>query len=176
MSQFIIACLFAAPTLVCTIALCATDLVNRVVPRLWVLLAAFAQSAANLIFSLITFHNVNFLLRGWLCAVTVFAIYVLTQKLCVRGALGFGDVTCASMIAQALALFGFDCIIYWFALVGIFGLIWILVWKICSKVCLRFFRVHLVQNEQNKIPFVPVLAASSIIAVMFCGFCCSLSL
>ncbi|EPI54110.1 hypothetical protein [Gardnerella vaginalis] len=170
MSQFIMACLFAMPTLVCTIALCATDLVSRVVPRLWVVLAAFAQSAANLIFSLITLHNVNFLLCGWLCAVTIFAFYVLVQKLCVRGALGFGDVTCASMIAQALALFGFDCIIYWFALVGIFGLIWILVWKICSKVCLRFFRVNFSsvksKNEQNKIPFVPVLAASAIIAVM----------
>ena len=109
MSQFIVTCLFATPTLICMIAVCATDLTSRIVPRLWVLLAAFAQSAANLIFSLITFNNVNFLLRGWLCAVTVFAIYVLTQKLCVRGALGFGDVTCASMIAQALALFGFEC-------------------------------------------------------------------
>ena len=166
MSQFIIACLFATPTLICMIAVCVTDLTSRIVPRLWVVLAAFAQSAANLIFSLITLHNVNFLLRGWLCAITVFAFYVLVQKLCMRGALGFGDVTCASMIAQALALFGFGCIIYWFALVGIFGLIWILVWKICSKVCLRFFREHLVQNEQNKIPFVPVLAASAIIAVM----------
>ncbi len=165
MSQFIIAFLFAMPTLICTIAVCATDLISRAVPRLWVVLAAFAQSAANLIFSLIALRNVNFLLRGWLCAVLVFAFYVLVQKLCVRGALGFGDVTCASMIAQALALFGFSCIIYWFALVGIFGLIWILVWKIYSKVCLRFFRVKS-KNEQNKIPFVPVLAASFIIAVM----------
>ncbi len=170
MSQFIIACLFTTPTLVCLIAVCATDLISRVVPRLWVVLAAFAQSAANLIFSLISLHNVNFLLRGWLCAVTVFAIYVLMQKLCSRGAIGFGDVTCASMISQALALFGFDCIIYWFALVSIFGLIWILVWKICPKVCLRFFRVKS-KNVQNKIPFVPVLAASAFIAVMLCAFC-----
>ena len=170
MSQFIIACLFATPTLICMIAVCITDLTSRIVPRLWVVLATFAQSAANLIFSLITFHNVNFLLRGWLCAITVFTIYVLVQKLCVRGALGFGDVTCASMIAQALALFGFTCIIYWFALVGIFGLIWILVWKICSKVCLRFFRTNFLRvkskKEQNKIPFVPVLAVSALIAVM----------
>lgn len=166
MSQFIVTCLFTTPTLICMIAVCATDLTSRIVPRLWVVLAAFAQSAANLIFSLITFHNVNFLLRGWLCTVSVFAFYVLVQKLCVRGALGFGDVTCASMITQALALFGFTCIIYWFALVGIFGLIWILVWKICSRVCLRFFRVYIVQNEQNKIPFVPVLAVSALIAVM----------
>ena len=172
MSQFIITCLFATPTLVCTIAVCATDLISRVVPRLWVVLAAFAQSAANLIFSLITLRNVNSLLRGWLCAVAVFAFYVLVQKFCARGELGFGDVTCSSMIAQALALFGFGCIIYWFALVSIFGLIWILVWKICPKVCLRFFRVKSknVQNKQNKIPFVPVLAASAFIAVMLCGF------
>lgn len=169
MSQFIVTCLFATPTLICMIAVCVTDLISRVVPRLWVVLAAFAQSAANLIFSLITFHNVNFLLRGWLFAISVFAFYVLVQKLCVRGAFGFGDVTCASMIAQALALFGFDCIIHWFASVGIFGLIWILVWKICSRVCLRLFRVKS-KNAQNKIPFVPVLAASSIIVVMFCGF------
>ena len=170
MSQFIIACLFTTPTLVCLIAVCATDLISRVVPRLWVVLAAFAQSAANLIFSLISLHNVNFLLRGWLCAITVFAIYVLMQKLCMRGALGFGDVTCASMTAQALALFGFDCIICWFALVSILGLIWILVWKICSRVCLRFFRVNFsnakFKNAQNKIPFVPVLAVSALIAVM----------
>ncbi|RFT39655.1 peptidase A24, partial [Bifidobacteriaceae bacterium NR003] len=70
---------------------------------------------------------------------------------------GFGDVTSAAMIAQALVLFGFDCLIYWFALVGVVGLLWLFLWKIYCKIRIP---------TNASIPFVPVEAISAIIAAL----------
>lgn len=157
MKQLIITIISALPTLVCLVAVCATDIKSRVVPRLWIIIAGLFQSLANLICSVILFENIRLLIFGWISCVFVFAIYWIMRKIAPQNSIGFGDVTSAAMIAQALVLFGFDCLIYWFALVGLVGLVWLLLWKIYCKIFLP---------TNASIPFVPVEAISAILAAL----------
>ena len=157
MKQIIITIISALPTLACLISVCATDIKSRVVPRLWVVIALIFQSFANLIYSIILFENISVLIFGWLSCVIIFAIYWIIRKISAKNAIGFGDITSAAMIAQALVLFGFDCLIYWFALVGVVGLLWLLAWKIYCK-------IRVATNAS--IPFVPVEAISAILAAL----------
>lgn len=157
MRQLIITIISALPTLVCLISVCATDIKSRVVPRLWIVIALIFQSFANLIYSIILFENISVLIFGLLSCVIIFAIYWIMRKISAKNAIGFGDITSAAMIAQALVLFGFDSLIYWFALVGVVGLLWLLAWKIYCKIR--------VPNNAS-IPFVPVEAISAIIAAL----------
>lgn len=157
MKQLIITILSVLPTLTCLISVCVTDIKSRVVPRLWVVIAGIFQSFANLIYSIILFRNSSVLIFGWISCVIIFVIYWSMRKISAKNAIGFGDVTSASMIAQALVLFGFDCLIYWFALVGAVGLLWLLLWKIYCKIC---------SPTNASIPFVPVEAISAILAAL----------
>lgn len=157
MRQLIITIISALPTLVCLISVCVTDIRSRVVPRLWIVIALIFQSFANLIYSIILFENISVLIFGWLSCVIIFAIYWIMRKLAPTNSVGFGDVTSAAMIAQALVLFGFDCLIYWFALVGVVGLLWLFLWKIYCKIRIP---------TNASIPFVPVEAISAIIAAL----------
>ncbi|WP_019260779.1 prepilin peptidase [Gardnerella greenwoodii] len=157
MKQLIITIISALPTLACLISVCATDIKSRVVPRLWVVVALIFQSFANLIYSIILFENISVLIFGWLSCVIIFAIYWIIRKISAKNAIGFGDITSAAMIAQALVLFGFDSLIYWFALVGVVGLLWLLVWKIYCKIRIP---------TNASIPFVPVEAISAILAAL----------
>ncbi|RFT34146.1 peptidase A24, partial [Bifidobacteriaceae bacterium NR020] len=75
-------------------------------PRLWVVIAGIFQSFANLIYSVILFRNISVLIFGWISCVIIFVIYWSMRKISAKNAIGFGDVTSASMIAQALVLFG----------------------------------------------------------------------
>lgn len=155
MKQLIITIISALPTLACLISVCVTDIKSRVVPRLWIIIAGLFQSLANLICSVILFENIRLLIFGWIFCVFVFVIYWIMRKIAPQNSIGFGDVTSAAMIAQALVLFGFDSLIYWFALVGIVGLAWLLLWKIYCKIFLPI---------NASIPFVPVEAISAIIS------------
>lgn len=157
MKQLIITILSVLPTLTCLISVCATDIKSRVVPRLWVVIVGIFQSFANLIYSVILFRNISVLIFGWISCVIIFVIYWSMRKISAKNAIGFGDVTSASMIAQALVLFGFYCLIYWFALVGAVGLLWLLLWKIYCKIC---------SPINASIPFVPVEAISAILAAL----------
>lgn len=157
MKQLIITILSVLPTLTCLISVCVTDIKSRVVPRLWVVIAGIFQSFANLIYSIILFRNSSVLIFGWISCVIIFVIYWSMRKISAKNAIGFGDVTSASMIAQALVLFGFDCLIYWFTLVGAVGLLWLLLWKIYCKIC---------SPTNASMPFVPVEAISAILAAL----------
>lgn len=157
MKQLIITIISALPTLACSVSVCATDIKSRVVPRLWIIIAIFFQSLANLICSIILFGNISLLIFGWISCVFVFAIYWIMRKIAPQNSLGFGDVTSAAMIAQALILFGFDSLIYWFALVGIVGLVCLLLWKIYCKIF---------SPTNASIPFVPIEAISAILAAL----------
>ncbi|MFU0513619.1 prepilin peptidase [Gardnerella greenwoodii] len=157
MKQLIITIISALPTLACLISVCATDIKSRVVPRLWIVIALIFQSFANLIYSIILFENISVLIFGWLSCVIIFAIYWIMRKISAKNAIGFGDITSAAMIAQALVLFGFDSLIYWFALVGVVGLLWLLAWKIYCKIRIP---------TNASIPFVPVEAISAILAAL----------
>lgn len=157
MKQLIITIISALPTLACLISVCATDIKSRVVPRLWIVIALIFQSFANLIYSIILFENISVLIFGCISCVFVFVIYWIMRKLVPTNSVGFGDVTSAAMIAQALVLFGFDCLIYWFALVGVVGLLWLFLWKIYCKIRIP---------TNASIPFVPVEAISAIIAAL----------
>ena len=157
MKQLIITIISVLPTLACSVSVCVTDIKSRVVPRLWIIIAIFVQSLANLIYSIILFGNISLLIFGWISCVFVFAIYWIMRKIAPQNSLGFGDVTSAAMIAQALILFGFDCLIYWFALVGIVGLVWLLLWKIYCKIF---------SATNASIPFVPIEAISAILAAL----------
>ena len=156
MKQLIITIISALPTLACSVSVCVTDIKSRVVPRLWIIIAIFVQSLANLIYSIILFGNISLLIFGWISCVFAFAIYWIMRKIAPQNSLGFGDVTSAAMIAQAI-LFGFDCLIYWFALVGIVGLVWLLLWKIYCKIF---------SATNASIPFVPIEAISAILAAL----------
>ncbi|PNP89541.1 hypothetical protein HXT27_03315 [Gardnerella sp. DNF00502] len=50
-----------------------------------------------------------------------------------KKSLGFGDITCATMLAQALILFGFESIITWIALTGVIGIFAIIICNIHKK-------------------------------------------
>ncbi|WP_297642792.1 hypothetical protein [uncultured Gardnerella sp.] len=50
-----------------------------------------------------------------------------------KKSLGLGDITCATMLAQALILFGFESIITWIALTGVIGIFAIIICNIHKK-------------------------------------------
>lgn len=177
MKQLIITSIFTMPTLTCLIAVCITDLKSRIVPRLWIILATLLQSFANLAYSIILRGNISLALFCWISCAIVFVIYLIMQKLAPPNSIGFGDVTCAAMIAHALGLFGFDCLLYWFALVGAMALIWILLWKFYCKIlrkilCKRFCKISYKRSHKARsptsisIPFVPVEAISVLLAIL----------
>lgn len=128
----------AIPTLICAIALCFTDILYFVVPRAWVIFAIILQTLSTSIYSILLKHDFSITFLGWISAAICCCLYVIMRYIAGKKSLGFGDITCATMLAQALILFGFESIITWIALTGVIGIFTIIIFNIHKKFHARF--------------------------------------
>lgn len=176
------------PTLICAIALCFTDMRYFCVPRLWVIIAIFAQTLSNSIYSIATKHDFSITLYGWISALSCFLLYLTMRKISGKKSIGFGDITCATMLAQALGLFGIESLIIWIALTGLVGGFAIIAYVIFQKYVNSKKQTsnsnsksgfdsnsdstsdsnskYDDKNKSLRIPFVPVEVLSAIFAVI----------
>lgn len=172
------------PTLICAIALCFTDMRHFCVPRLWVIIAIFAQTLSNSIYSIATKHDFSITLYGWISALSCFLLYLTMRKISGKKSIGFGDITCATMLAQALGLFGIESLIIWIALTGLVGGFAIIAYVIFQKYVNSKKQTsnsnskstsdstsdsnskYDDKNKSLRIPFVPVEVLSAIFAVI----------
>lgn len=176
------------PTLICAIALCFTDMRYFCVPRLWVIIAIFAQTLSNSIYSIATKHDFSITLYGWVSALSCFLLYLTMRKISGKKSIGFGDITCATMLAQALGLFGIESLITWIALTGLVGGFAIIAYVIFQKYVNSKKQTsnsnsksgfdsnsdsksdtnskYDDKNKSLRIPFVPVEVLSAIFAVI----------
>lgn len=180
--------LTSIPTLICAIALCFTDMRYFCVPRLWVIIAIFAQTLSNSIYSIATKHDFSITLYGWISALSCFLLYLTMRKISGKKSIGFGDITCATMLAQALGLFGIESLIIWIALTGLVGGFAIIAYVIFQKY-VNYKKQTSNSNSKSgsdstsdstsdsnskyddknkslRIPFVPVEVLSAIFAVI----------
>lgn len=174
----------STPTLICAIALCFTDIRYFCVPRLWVIIAIFAQTLSNSIYSIATKHDFSITLYGWIFALSCFLLYLTMRKISGKKSIGFGDITCATMLAQALGLFGIESLIIWIALIGLVGGFAIIAYVIFQKY-VNYKKQTSNSNSKSgsdstsdsnskyddknkslRIPFVPVEVLSAIFAVI----------
>lgn len=123
----------AIPTLICAIALCFTDILYFVVPRAWVIFAIILQTLSTSIYSILLKHDFSITFLGWISAAICCCLYVIMRYIAGKKSLGFGDITCATMLAQALILFGLESIITWIALTGVIGIFAIIICNIHKK-------------------------------------------
>lgn len=134
----------AIPTLICAIALCFTDILYFVVPRAWVIFAIILQTLSTSIYSILLKHDFSITFLGWISSAICCCLYVIMRYIAGKKSLGFGDITCAIMLAQALILFGFESIITWIALTGVIGIFAIIICNIHQKFHARF---HIKSSE-----------------------------
>lgn len=144
----------AIPTLICAIALCFTDILYFVVPRAWVIFAIILQTLSTSIYSILLKHDFSITFLGWISAAICCCLYVIMRYIAGKKSLGFGDITCATMLAQALILFGFESIITWIALTGVIGIFAIIICNIHQKFHARFhIRSSEIQDAINSAEF-----------------------
>lgn len=142
------------PTLICAIALCFTDILYFVVPRAWVIFAIISQTLSNSIYSILLKHDFSITFLGWISSAICCCLYVIMRYIAGKKSLGFGDITCAIMLAQALILFGFESIITWIALTGVIGIFAIIICNIHQKFHARFhIRSSEIQDAINSAEF-----------------------
>lgn len=139
------------PSLICGLALALEDIRHFRVPRMWVAAGTLIQLMVFLAFSIIE-HNPAKVLLPLGYAVLSAAIQFLLSQL-KPGALGFGDVTASLLVGLAVGSFGLMPYLYWWLLMGALGLLWIFLWS------------KLVNHRISKVPFVPVIILSAIIAI-----------
>lgn len=148
------------PSLLCGLVLCGTDLAHRRVPR--------ATVALGFLIQLLVLVGVGlWTARPWLfvlCAAYGLAAMGMQLGLALLrpGSLGFGDVTVALVIGQALGLFGVRAFVLWWLLMGVLGLIWIWAWN-------RYARPEPQDQSQTTpvtVPFVPVMVCAGLFAAV----------
>lgn len=137
----------AIPTLICAIALCFTDILYFVVQRAWVIFAIILQTLSTSIYSILLKHDFSITFLGWISAAICCCLYVIMRYIAGKKSLGFGDITCATMLAQALILFGFESIITWIALTGVIGIFAIIICNIHKKFHARFHTKSIKTSE-----------------------------
>ncbi|WEV47500.1 prepilin peptidase [Bifidobacterium sp. ESL0690] len=142
----------ALPSLICGLALVVEDIRHFRVPRTWVAIGVLTQLAVFLALSIIE-RNPAKVLLPLLYALLSAAIQFLLSRI-KPGALGFGDVTASFLVGLAVGSFGLMPYLYWWLLMGALGLLWIPVYP------------KLIKNSSHKAPFVPVIVASAIIAIL----------
>ncbi|KAE8130129.1 peptidase A24 [Bifidobacterium tibiigranuli] len=152
------------PSLLCGTLLAAEDLRTRRVPRIWIAFGMVTQCAVFVIYG--ASHGRPW---GFLVALGYAAFAALLQWLLSvlrPGSLGFGDVTCAALVGQAVGWLGLMVFLSWWLLMGLIGLLWIGGWHICS----RFGRgTSSARTPSIRAPFVPVIVISGVCAVLLPG-------
>ncbi|KFJ02987.1 prepilin peptidase [Bifidobacterium subtile] len=147
------------PSLLCGILLAIEDLRTRRVPRIWVAFGMVTQCAAFIIYG--ASHGRPW---GFLAALSYAVAAALLQWLLSSlrpGSLGFGDVTCAALVGQAVGWLGLMAFLSWWLLMGVVGLLWIGGWHVRS----RFSHAP----APIRAPFVPVIVISGVCAALLPG-------
>ena len=141
--------LFTLPGLLCGLTLSIEDVRHRRVPIAWVA-ADFAHGVvANDLFVLL-----QALLFTVLCCLIQFALALLVPR-----SLGFGDVTALIPMGLSVGLFGLLPVVVWWLAMGVAGITWIALWT-------RFDPQRTSPAHAGKVPYVPVILAGAIVAVV----------
>ncbi|MBT1163621.1 prepilin peptidase [Bifidobacterium felsineum] len=147
--------LFTLPGLLCELALSIEDMRTRRVPWPWVASGALLQLIAVFIYGVMTndlFAFLQALLFTVLCCLIQCALALIVPR-----SLGFGDVTALVPIGLAVGMFGLSPVVIWWLAMGVCGLIWIGCW---TK-----FTASNASAHTGKVPYVPVIFMSAIIAL-----------
>ena len=89
-----------------------------------------------------------------LCCLIQFALALLVPR-----SLGFGDVTALIPMGLSVGLFGLLPVVVWWLAMGVAGITWIALWT-------RFDPQRTSPAHAGKVPYVPVILAGAIVAVV----------
>ena len=163
--------LFTLPGLLCGLALSIEDVRHRREPypirMVWMTstnpIANMGADAPRLFRALksVDFVVVNdlfvllqALLFTVLCCLIQFALALLVPR-----SLGFGDVTALIPMGLSVGLFGLLPVVVWWLAMGVAGITWIALWT-------RFDPQRTSPAHAGKVPYVPVILAGAIVAVV----------
>ena len=147
--------LFTLPGLLCGLALSIEDVRHRRVPIAWVAAGALLQLAADFAYGVVGIDLfVQARLFTVLCCLILFALALLGPR-----SLGFGDVTALIPMGLSVGLFGLLPVVVWWLAMGVAGITWIALWT-------RFDPQRTSPAHAGKVPYVPVILAGAIVAVV----------
>ncbi len=144
------------PSLLCGLAVSVNDIRQRRVPRMWIALGMAAQCLAYVVYGVL--FDEPLLCVSALVYAVVAAVIQLVLALLRPGAVGFGDVTATAMLGYMMGAYGLTRFVLWWLLMGIVGLLWIALWQ--------WFAARYLRNSACKVPFVPVILCSAVIAML----------
>ncbi|KAB7788454.1 prepilin peptidase [Bifidobacterium cebidarum] len=147
--------LFTLPGLLCELALSIEDMHTRRVPLPWVASGALLQLVAVFAYGVMTndlFTLLQALLFTGLCCLIQCALALIVPR-----SLGFGDVTALIPAGLAVGMFGLSPIVMWWLAMGVCGLLWIGCWVRLNA--------HDTSVHAGKVPYVPVIFVSAVIAL-----------
>ncbi|WEV64743.1 prepilin peptidase [Bifidobacterium sp. ESL0732] len=143
------------PSLIFGLALAVEDIRRFRVPRTWVAIGVLIQLAVFLALAIVERNPAKALLPLGYALLSAAIQFLLSRFK--PGALGFGDVTASFLIGLAVGSFDLMPYLYWWLLMGVLGLLWI---HLYPKLA------HHSSANSRKAPFVPVITASAIIAIL----------
>ncbi|WP_163226851.1 hypothetical protein [Bifidobacterium choloepi] len=162
-----------APSLLCGLAVAASDIRRRLVPRRWIAAGVACQLIVLLVVALadtpagttettaigVAEGDASGVTGTILATVLVPACWGVAAgllqwmlALARPGALGFGDVTASAMCGVAVGVFGAVVFARWWLLMGLLGLACLATW-------------HRVARSPG-MPFVPVIVLSAVLSVV----------
>lgn len=148
--------LYCLPGLICGLALAVEDVRRRRVPRAWVAAGTVTQLAADLAWAVMA-NDFFVVLQALLFAALCTGIQLLLT-LAKPGALGLGDVTAMLPLGFAVGVYGLGHVAAWWLAMGVSGLAFVTLWT-------RFDPQRRTAYA-GRTPFVPVIVASAVIAVL----------
>lgn len=149
------------PSLVCGLAICCTDMRRRRVPRRWIVVTIMLQTVLFTVLACLT-SDFAPLWRAFALMLAGMGIQLCIALLAPKRCLGFGDVTTSALACLTVGHVGFTAFLFWWLLTGLIGMAWMAVWMLCG----RLFQHRARGRSDTRVPFVPVLVASGILAVL----------
>lgn len=148
--------LYCLPGLLCGLALAVEDMRRRRVPRVWVAAGCGVQLAADLLWAAMA-NDFFMLLEALLFTALCFCVQLLLA-LAKPGALGLGDVTAMLPLGLAVGAYGLVHVAAWWLAMGVLGLAFVAAWT--------RFDPQRATPYAGRVPFVPVIVAAAVVAVM----------
>lgn len=129
---------------------------RRRVPRVWVAAGCGVQLAADLLWAAMA-NDFFMLLEALLFTALCFCVQLLLA-LAKPGALGLGDVTAMLPLGLAVGAYGLVHVAAWWLAMGVLGLAFVAAWT--------RFDPQRATPYAGRVPFVPVIVAAAVVAVM----------
>ncbi|MBW3079999.1 prepilin peptidase [Bifidobacterium saguinibicoloris] len=148
--------LYCLPGLICGLALAAEDVRRRRVPRTWVAAGCLVQLAADVVWAVMA-NDFFVVLQAMLFAVLCAGVQLLLA-LAKPGAVGLGDVTAMLPLGLAVGAYGLFHVVTWWVCLGLLGFLFVALWT--------RFDPQRHGAYAGKVPFVPVIVVSAVVAVL----------